>query len=198
MGMTPTAYATNDPTVVAAFLAARDAESAFASHVIREAYALGNNTGVMRNGITSGQGYTTVGLAPKDEADPPAGWTYSSRKRMLVPARGRAGDAARQWLKDHQPPAEANVYGVLAAHGLPQNDLRGFKDGARLFSVPMVGHVDGTVWALYDGTPGVWYESEPREPSPPWEKRKLSEFYAAQEAAEAAAARDAADQPVRS
>ncbi len=194
MGRTPTAYATNDAAVVAAYLAARDAESTFAAWVIREAYALGSNAGVMRTGVASGEGYTTIGLAPKDEADPPAGWTYSVKRKMLVPVRGRAGEGARQWLRSHQPPPEANVYGILAKHGLPPNDLRGGnRDGSRSFSVPMVGHHDGTVWALYDGAPGVWYESEPREPTAPWEPRKLSEFYAAQQAAEAAT--DADKQP---
>lgn len=184
---TATAYATSDPATVAAYLAAQQATSAFATSVIREAWTLGKNTGVMRSGQGSSEGCTTIGLAPKDENDPPAGWTYSTRRQMLVPARGRAGESARRWLSEHQPPAEANVYGVLATHGLPPNDLR----GGGGFSVPTVGHHDGTVWALYDGTPGIWYEG-PREPAAHWGPRKVSEFYAAQEAAHTAAATTAA------
>ncbi len=186
----PTVYSTDDPTVVAAFLDARRQLQGFVIMVTAAARELGKNTGVMRAaGTADGGAGTTIGLAVDDPDDPPAGWVYNRGRKMLRPVRGRAGNAARQWLDDHQPPPGAAVHAILARFGLPLHDLLGnIGDMSYRFSVPTVGHVDGVVWALYQGHPGVWYDLALTEPSPPWVRRRLSEFYAAEEAATARSA----------
>lgn len=84
----------------------------------------------------------------------------------------KAGEQARKWLADHQPP---DLRAVLAAHGLPRTS-RLTRDGGYLISTPQVFLHEGTVWALYKGTPDGQCS---------WQPRKLSEFYAALEALEA-------------
>ncbi len=184
----PTVYSTDDPTVVAAFLDAQRQLQGFAVMVTVAAQELGKNTGVMRAaGAADGGAGTTIGLAPDNPNDPPTGWVYSRGRKMLRPIRGRAGDAARQWLDDHQPPPGTAVHAILARFGLPLHDLLGdVGDMGCRFSAPTVGHVDGVVWALYQGRPGVWWDMTRTEPSQPWVRRRLSEFYAAEEAATAA------------
>jgi hypothetical protein len=187
--MTDTAYSTDDPAIVAAFIAARDAGNAFATQVIADAAALGRNKGPLRTSDLHDGTYTTAGLAPDDPTDPPVGWVYSKGRDMLVPRRGKAGDAARRWLDGHQPPTGSQVRAVMAEHGLPLNDMLGAgQNGMSIrFNVPEIAHHDGTLWALYQGTPGSWFGGKD-QPKCTWTPRKLSEYYAAREAAEAAEA----------
>jgi hypothetical protein len=131
-------------------------------------------------------------LGPDDPDSPPAGWVHVKTRNELVPKRGKAGDQARLWLKDHQPPAESHVRKIMQAHGLPLNDLLGgTKDGGQRFGLPAIGHFNGTLWALYNGRPGLWWGGD-NQPQITWTPRKLSEYYAAQEAAAAFDALNAA------
>lgn len=181
----PRAFATTNPVTVAAFLAACDAEREFARSVVESAAAIGRNKGPLRSSGVFGEPPETIGLAEDDPQDPPDGWIYSKSQEHLVPRRGKAGDPAREWLKAHQPIASARK--VTEEHGLPFNDLLGHADNGitRLFNVPIVFHHDGTLWALYRGTPGRWAGGA-QEPGPGWDERKLSEFYAARESRDAA------------
>lgn len=180
-----TVYSTSNPVTAAAFLAACDAERAFAQSVVESAAAIGKNKGALRTSGVFGEPPSTIGLAVDDPDDPPEGWVYSKTREQLVPRRGRAGNCAREWIAAHQPKASARV--VMEEHGLPFNDLLGAKadHGAvnRQFNVPVIFHHDGTVWAHYRGTPGRWVGG-PIEPT--WEPRRLSEYHAAREARDAA------------
>lgn len=178
-------FSTSDPVTVAAFLSACDEERAFAARVVESAAAIGKNKGALRGSGVFGQPPETTGLAADDPNDPPEGWVYSKGREHLIPRRGKAGDPAREWLAASQPRVSARV--VLAEHGLPFNDLFGAKAdlGALTtrFNVPVVFHHDGTVWAHYRGTPGLW-AGGPSEPT--WDERRLSEYHAAREARDAA------------
>lgn len=169
------AYSTDDPAVVAAFTAAIQARCDFSQRVVDDAETLGKNKGVLRMGGVFGR-CETVGLAPDDPNDPPEGWTYIRSRDRLEPRRGKAGDAARRWLADHQPPDDADGRTAMEAHGLPRHTGldRGFSTGR--ISTPRIFHHDGTVWALYSGKP---------DGECTWAPRRLSEYYAAQEAFEA-------------
>lgn len=180
MSKEPKAYSTDDPTAVAAFTAARDASVAFARKVVADAEALGKNKGALRTSTGSDGGYETIGIAPDDPDDPPEGWVYSKAREALVPRRGKAGESARKWLAEHQPPKETRIRAVMAEHGLPVNDMHG--DGR--FGLPAIGVHDGVLWALYLGTPGLWFAGD-KQPEITWTPRKLSEYYAAHEASEA-------------
>lgn len=170
------AYSTDNPDTVAAFTAAVKARSAFAARIIAAAETLGNNKGPLRGGGVM-TGYLTVGLAPDDPENPPAGWRYLKSRDRLEPARGKAGDAARAWLNEHQPPADADGRTVMEAHGLPRTTGLGATFSTGMVSTPQIFEHDGSVWALYDRKP---------EKECTWTPRKLSEYHAAREAFEAA------------
>jgi hypothetical protein len=187
----PTAYMTDDPAAVAAFLAACAAQAEFARNVHAAAAAVGKNIGAMRAKSVFGND-ETVGLGTDTPDDRPAGWVYSKSKGYLVPGRGKAGDAARAWLKAHQPPEDIYTWTVLAGFGLPANDMLGTTSAGFRMGRPSVAYHDDKLWALYLGTPGLWCESNPKPVT--WTPCKVSEFYIALEASkEAAATARAAD-----
>jgi hypothetical protein len=183
-----TVFSTDNPEAVTAYLAAVRARREFASLVVASAAQIGKNTGALQQRSPFGGGDSTLGLAADDPADPPVGWVYSKPGERLVPRRGKAGDGARKWLKDHQPPKSADARAALEAHGLPLNDMLGTTgSGSYRFSVPLVFEHEGNLWAMYRGVPGHWCGSGELVLCS-WTPRKLSEFYAAKEAFEAAAA----------
>ena len=166
------AYSTSDPTVVTAYRAACDGYRDMSRRTSEDAETLGNNRGAL---ISSNvfAGPHIVGLAADDPASPPAGWVYSKRNNCLVPQRGKTGDAARQWIDAHQPP---DVREVLAGHGLPRMSQYTRGD-TYVRALPELFEHGGTLWARYRGdVDGVCT----------WERRRLSEFHAARESAEAA------------
>lgn len=178
--MAEQAYATTDPAIVAAFAKACVAERHFAESVVESAQAIGKNKGALRESGAFGAP-RTIGLAADNPADPPEGWRYLKGQDMLSPRQGKAGDSARQWLKQFQPTVWPRS--ILESHGLPYNDLLGEADVfPRKFNVPRVFMFDGTIWALYTGTPGSWITGAIE---PTWERRKLSEYHAALEAHQA-------------
>lgn len=181
------AFSTSNPVTVAAFRAACDAERETSRTIVAAAEALGKNKGAMHTGLVFNGIPEIVGLEPDNPDDPPEGWRFTKSAGHLVPRQGKAGDEAREWLASHQPKVGARR--VLAEHGLPLNDLLGHTDGGitRKFNLPLIFEHDSTVWALYRGRPGRWAGGEIE---PTWDERKLSEFYAAREA------RDAAESPV--
>lgn len=180
--MTEQAFSTSKPETVIAFLVAEAAGIGTVRAIVESAAALGKNKGALRSSGMFGT-TATVGLKPDDIADPPDGWIYSKSKDMLVPRRGKAGNPAREWLDANQP--AVNVRAVLHDHhGLPYHDLLGEVDQInRRFNVPQIFHHDGTLWALYQGTPGFWAGGAIE---PTWTRRMLSEYYLAREGRDAA------------
>ncbi len=166
------AWSCSAPAAVGAYLDAQHRTVDFARWVNIEAQKLGKNTGALRRG--GPEGYVTIGLAPVDRLDPPEGWKYSSRAQAFVPATGRAGRHAQEWLAAHQPPPAANIRTALTEHGLPPNDLT--KPG--VVATPTVGQNSGVLWALYEGEPGDWM-SGPQTPGEGWVKRTVAEYWAA-------------------
>lgn len=169
-------YSTDNPEAVAAFHAAHKLFNEHGQRVIDDAEKLGNNKGILhRSGFGSLPHF--VGLIPDDPDNPPAGWRYLKSRDQLEPiARGKAGEPARQWLADHQFPPEADVREVLTKHGLQRTVSYGDETGFYMGGPDLLEH-DGTLWARYGA------EAEKCT----WQRRKLSEFYAAAEAAELAA-----------
>lgn len=170
--MTEHVYSTSDPTIVAAYRDTRAAFNDMGRQCREDAEKLGKNKGalIVQDRIS---GPRVVGLAADDPADPPAGWRYSKGEGNLVPRRGKPGEVARQWLDAHQPP---DLRKTLEGHGLPRfcdsgTDLRWF------LATPGVLEHDGTVWAMYPAEP---------DGECSWERRKVSEWHAAKEAAEEA------------
>lgn len=161
-------YSTSDPAVVAAFKSTAEAFRDGGRRAREDAEKLGKNKGALMISGPLGKP-RAVGLEPDDPADPPQGWQYIKSRGRLEPCRGKAGEAARNWLDAHQPP---DLRGVMGEHGLPAYYRRGHIIGA-----PALFEHDGTVWALFGGEP---------QGSCSWERRKLSEFYAAREAADEA------------
>ena len=173
MTMTEHAYSTDDPAAVAAFKAATDALADCQRRARESTEELGKNNGplIYRHPLF---GLEVVGLAALDPADPPQGWRYLKTREYLVPRRGAAGDAARKWLADHQPP---NLRAIMADHGLPRCSKSDPDSMSYRIMAPKVFEYQGTVWALYRGV----IDGECS-----WTPRKLSEFHAAREAAEEA------------
>jgi hypothetical protein len=181
------AYSTDDRATVAAYVEACDARRAAGLRAVAAADALGHNKGpAVRTGMWGIPDEITA-LFPDDATDPQDGWTYLKGRDLLVPRRGKAGDAARTWLNDHQLGADPRV--VLAERGLPYNGRRPKEGSLGSFYItrPKVFVHDDTLWALYTGEING---------DCTWTPRRLSEFHTAFEAyedAEKAKATDATD-----
>jgi hypothetical protein len=179
-------YATDDPTIVAAYETADRLFHDMMKRAATDALALGKNKGLL---VLRGAGWgvltSIAGLAPDDPDDPPAGWRYLKTRDRLEPQRGLGGGDARRWIADHQPGADADVRGVLETHGLPRSIDYCRDDQYYIGTAAIVLH-DGTLWARFD--------AEAKDCT--WPRRKLSEFYAAVEAAEDAR-QAAAEQSVK-
>lgn len=163
------AYRTTDPAIVAAWVATAEEIRDAGNRAIGEAERIGKNKGLMIQRSMDEEKFT--GLAPLDPTDPPAGWRYV--RNQFEPRLGKAGEGAREWLASVQLP---NMREVLEAYGLPK--LTTFKYG--FFGVPGLVYYRDAVYALYKGGPHD-------EPGSAWKPCRPSEFYAAQENAEAAA-----------
>ena len=185
------AYSTDNPDTIAAWHAAFAARDAFTVRLNAGREAIGRNTGAMTTPNRMSGGFYIVGLAADDPDNPPPGWRYSSSKQHLVPRRGNAGAVARRWLEEHQPPEDSNGRQVMAQHGLPIHDLVDGHDLGRI-SMPAIFLHDGVLWAHYDGKPGQWLAGN-QQPQCTWTERKLSEYYAAREAYDAAQAAEATE-----
>lgn len=176
------AWSCNNPDVVDEYLAARTAYSRFANRVNAAAQEIGNVRGAAC--ARTSTDVATVGLFPIDDTDPPAGWRLD-RTNTFVPDKGGKGSDARKWLEEHQPPAEVNDRAVLIRHGLPPNDIPhkdpAAKRGRITIMTPTIGYHDGTIWALFEGTPGDWMNG-PQEVGEKWTHRNVSDFWVAAEA----------------
>lgn len=163
------AYSKYDAGLVAAFTTASRLREAAVARIVADARAFPHVKGAATfNSVLEGVPRIT-GLVTDDPSAPPAGWRYVQRRRRLEPERGPAGQDARRWLSDHQIPPEANGRGLLAAAGLPLYVEHG---GDQItISWPRVEVVGGVLWALY--------RAEPKNCS--WQRRRVSEFYAALE-----------------
>lgn len=166
--MTDYAYKTADPDVVAAWNATVEQHRQASKAAIEGAEAIGKNKGLMVRRSIGEEEF--VGLAPIDPSDPPEGWRYV--RERFEPRRGAAGDGARAWLKSVQLP---QLRDVMQDHGLPKILFKG-----GMMRTPGMFEHDGTIYALYS--------AEPDDIGPAWEPCRLSEYYAAQEQSEKAAA----------
>lgn len=178
------AYSTDLSEIVADYREARRAYTEVASAAHHAAIAMGCE-GIYSTGNAFGPP-VLVGLATSDKENGPEGWVWSRARNMLLPRRGKAGDAARAWLSAHQLPKQ-DARGVLAEHGLPRNSKVPSRprDGAFDVLLPTLFEHEGVVWALYTGKPGSW--TGQGEVSAAWTPRRLSEYYAAKESVESAA-----------
>ena len=171
------AYSTDDPAAVAAFRETRDAITTFAARLKTDCAALGGNDGAyVRRGIWGSPDEITS-LKPDGSGNIPDGWRIV--REELEPRRGKPGEGARRWLADHQPP---DVRQVMMSHGLPRHSVVADGGGFRHFAPVLFEH-EGTLWACYRGRPGDGFLSDGEECT--WQPRRLSEFYAAREGAEA-------------
>jgi hypothetical protein len=107
----------------------------------------------------------------------PDGWRLMKSTGRLEPRRGKTGEAARQWLAEHQP---IDVRHVMEENGLPRAAwIPGDGFGYRIVSPQFFEH-DGALWARYAAEPGTSGSGFDNKPCT-WEPIKLSEFYAAYE-----------------
>jgi hypothetical protein len=112
----------------------------------------------------------------------PNGWRLMKSTGRLEPRRGKPGEAAREWLAKHQP---IDVRHVMEENGLPRAAwIPGDGFNYRIVSPQFFEH-DGALWARYAAEPGTSGSGFDNEPCT-WEPIKLSEFYAAYEAHQAA------------
>jgi hypothetical protein len=126
-----------------------------------------------------------VALEPDGSGETPDGWRIV--RNRIEPRRGKAGDTARRWLADRQPP---DLRHTLTKHGLPRHASVATGSGGFRLLAPTLFEHDGTLWACYDGEPGHGYFDNGQTCT--WSPRKLSEFHAAREAHEDAARDDVA------
>lgn len=174
------AYSTDRPEVLAAWRSASEARQEFGRRLAADCETLGGNTGALMNRGVWGRD-RIVGLQPDGSGAVPDGWR--AVRGRLEPRRGKPGEAARQWLADHQPP---DVRHTLAEHGLPRHSTMpgGPAMTYRLIS-PVLFELDGTLWVCYEGEPGDALMSGERLDESIWTLRRLSEFHAAREELEA-------------
>lgn len=167
--MTEIAFKTTDPEIVAAWKRVVETRSAAVARALAEAESIGKNKGFMVQRSLGDEEFT--GLAPIDPEDPPEGWRFV--RNQFEPRRGKAGDDARAWLKSVQLP---NLRNVMHEHGMPKVVFANH----RMMTPGLLLHND-TIWANFSQDIGD------REVGPAWERCRLSEYYAAQEAADEAA-----------
>jgi hypothetical protein len=176
------AYSTDDPEIVAAYRQAVAERNAFGPRIRADVEALGAGPRVMvRSSAFPGDRDKVVALEQSGD-HVPDGWRVV--RGNLEPRRGKRGEAARQWLADHQP---VDVRHVMEQHGLPRaswvsDPQRGW---THKICKPALFEHEGTLWACYFGEPGKSGSGFDEEPCT-WTRRKLSEFYAAEEAFDAA------------
>lgn len=169
------AYSTDNPEALAAF---RDTAAAMRDYLPRlraDIAALGATNPLVYSGF-GGSPDELVALEPNDTGHIPDGWRIV--RGRLVPRRGKPGEPARQWLAAHQPP---DVRHALTFHGLPRCTSIASGSGFRMGEPTLFEH-DGVLWACYPGKPGEGiFDDQPCT----WTPRRLSEFHAAFEAADA-------------
>lgn len=173
------AYSTDNPDAVAAYRQALADHSAMGKRLCDDVAALGAGPRVYLR--SSGFPGSPDRITALEQAGNhiPDGWRVV--RGQLEPRRGKPGDAARQWLADHQP---VDVRHVMESHGLPRACwLPRDKEFGWSIVTPKLFEHDGVLWACYQGEPGV-SGSGFDEVRCTWTPRKLSEFFAAFEAHE--------------
>lgn len=176
------AYSTDGPEIVAAYrqaLADRAETGKRISAAIKELGA-GPRAYVRSSGFP---GYKDRLTAIEQSGDHiPEGWRVV--RGNLEPRRGKPGEAARQWLADHQP---VDVRHVMERHGLPRATWipRDGESGWMISSPKLFEHAN-TLWACYEGEPGAGGSGFDTDKCT-WTPRKLSEFHAALESHEVSA-----------
>lgn len=171
------AYSTDDPEILTAYREALAARNEFGARLKADCEALGVAGAYVRRGVWGSPDEINA-LGPDEFGQIPDGWRMV--RGQLEPRRGRPGEAARQWLADHQPP---DVRHVMTKHGLPRHSSIPSGTGGYRMSAPALFEHEGTLWASYEGKPGNLLDGDEKCT---WTPRKLSEFHAAREAAEAA------------
>lgn len=171
------AYSTADSTAVAAYRQAKADHVTFAERMRADVEALGAGPRVFLRGGGFGSPQRVTALEQKGDHIPD-GWRMV--RGNLEPRRGKPGESARQWLADHQP---TDARHVLIKHGLPYEVwVPNPKAGNYRVCQPEIFEHDSTLWALYENEPGAG-EIAFDDAKCTWTPRKLSEFYAAKEAA---------------
>lgn len=182
--MTEYAYSTDNPETVAAFREVRSDLKTYLPRLRADLAALGGvGNPLVRNGIW-GSRDELVGLEPDGSGTIPDGWRLV--RGRLEPRRGKPGASAREWLAAHQPP---DMRHTMAAHGLPRNSAVPTNSGSYRMVTPALFEHKDTLWACYEGKPGDLMDSKEQDCT--WTPRKLSEFWAAKEAFDAAQAETA-------
>lgn len=172
------AYSTDNAETVDAYCRAVGQRNAFGAWMRDELDALGVGPRVfVSSSGFSGDKQRVTALEQSGDRIP-EGWRVV--RGNLEPRRGKPGEAARQWLADHQP---TDVRHVMEGHGLPRSCWIPATSGSFSFRIvsPELFEHDGVLWALYDAEPGVSDSGFDDKPCT-WTPRKLSEFYAAREA----------------
>lgn len=172
------AFSTDNPATLAAYRETRAAAKEFAARLKADCDNLGVAGAYVRRGVWGSPDEINA-LGPGESGAVPDGWRMV--RDQLEPRRGKPGDAARQWLADHQPP---DVRHVMTKHGLPRHSSMPSGTGGYRMSAPALFEHDGTLWACYEGKPGGPFDSDDGPCT--WTPRKLSEFHTVREAAEAA------------
>lgn len=168
------AYSTTDPEALAAYRAALVVRREFGARLRRAAAALGDNLGPLVSVKEFGGPEEITGLEPAATGKKPAGWRLVPSRKRLEPAIGKAGDQARRWLVEHQPPADADPRYVLKAHGLAYYSRVPSARGTQLTLRPHLFEFDDRLWACYRGHPdGDWPGDDP---GLTWPQVSLDEF----------------------
>jgi hypothetical protein len=176
------AYSTDNAEAVAAYRKAKADHPTFVERVRADLEALGAGPRIYLQGGGFGSPKTVTALEQKGDHIP-EGWRVV--RGNLEPRRGKPGEAARQWLADHQP---VDVRHVLVQHGLPRDVwVPNPNAGNYRVCAPEIFEHDGVLWALYEAEPGT-EEISFNSARCTWTPRKLSEFHAAREASEAVSA----------
>lgn len=201
--MTETAYSTDNPDAVAAYRQVHAARENW-KHAIKTGLAeIGAGPKVWLAGfagerevsgveakrlpdehLPAAPGDDEEGSEPNDVATVkryhvPDGWQIN-KDGVLVPRRSKPGESARQWIAARKLPS---VTRVMAEHGLPPEVWVPSSGGDYRIHAPVVFEHDGVLWATYPLAPDrCGFNPQPCT----WTPRKLSEFYAAKEAVQAA------------
>lgn len=177
------AYTTSAPEIVAAYRQALADAEAQGRKICEGLAAIGAGPEIyVRSSGFPGSKTQFTEIVPVGDAVP-EGWRPMKRSGRLEPRRGKPGEKARQWLAEHQP---VDVRYVMEQHGLPRASwIAKGNDFNYSITVPHFFEHGGSMWARYQGEPGTSGSGFDNDKCT-WDPCKLSAFYAAYEAFQAA------------
>ena len=166
-------YSTTDADTVALYRRLTAERAAHAAALRANVLQLGGSGDVYGSAGTTGEPDAIMFLRKRADGYVPPGWETTAAGTMLKPKTGKAGEQARAWLAEHQPP---DVLHALAERGLPRTVWVYTGRDYDVITVEVFEDA-GELWAVYPIEPGSEQDFHAQPCS--WTRRSFVELPAA-------------------